>query len=407
VTSAFLLGHVFSYALVFGANQILDPGGFGLLYATLLAITVLHSPTTAFTFVLGRRIASENAVGGREEAVRIGWLAVVYCVKYGTPLALLVGVVLAVVGSRLGIEAWQILFLLPATVLTLVVAEVIRVSFQSLLLFIRASMLWLTSQGAQVVLSLVLLALSGRVWAGVLGVLLGAALASAAFAGLFATIPRGQRVRLDASTMRNVPGAIPLVLAYSLFILMNSLDMLVGYWLLPRPQLGAYAASALLPKAVVTATFAVSQVLVPVIVEQKMDGLAVGVSVFKAIAMAAGMSMAAAAFLWLTTPFLQATPLAIRGLDFTVMMTLAAAAVALSALRVIIVVEGAMQRYAIGLAQSIPIVLFIALAANGEASADHMATLYTTVVWVFLIGTAAIFLLLRSGLFGPIRSQDP
>src|SRR5262249_9039714 len=140
----------------------------------LLAITVLQSPTTAFTFVLGRRIASENAAGGREQAMQIGWLAVGSCVEYGTPLALLLGVVLAAVGSRLGIEAWQILLLTPATVLALVLAEVMRVSFQSLLLFIRASLLWLTSQGAQVILSLVLLLLSGRVWTGVLGVLLGA-----------------------------------------------------------------------------------------------------------------------------------------------------------------------------------------------------------------------------------------
>src|SRR5262249_24647579 len=73
VTSAFLLGHVYSYALVFGANQILDSGGFGLLYAALLAITVLQSPTTAFTFVLGRRIASENAAGGPGQALPIGW----------------------------------------------------------------------------------------------------------------------------------------------------------------------------------------------------------------------------------------------------------------------------------------------------------------------------------------------
>ena len=39
---------------------------------------------------------------------------------------------------------------------------------------------------------------------------------------------------------------------------LDSLDMLVGYWLLSRPQLDAYAASALLPKAIVTATFAVA-----------------------------------------------------------------------------------------------------------------------------------------------------
>ena len=398
---------MFSYALVFGANQILDSGGFGLFYAALLAITVLQSPTTALTFVLGRRIASESATDGPAQAVRTARLVIASCVKWGTPAAIVLGAVLAAVGARLGIEAWQILLLIPATVLALVLVEILRVSLQSLLLFVRASALWLTSQGAQVILSLALLYFTGRVWTGILGFLIGAGLASLAFAGSFANMSAGPVGSLTASMLRGLLRETPLILAYSLFILINSVDMLVGYWLLSRAELDAYAASALLPKAVVTATFAVAQVLVPVIVEQKMERISVNVSVLKAIAMAAGMSVAAAVVLWFGTPILQATPFAIRGLDFSVMMVLAVGAIALSAMRIIIVVEGAMQRYAIGLAQAVAIVLFIALAASAEARADRMAELYTLIVWAFLIGTGVTIVLWRSGWFGLTRSRDP
>jgi hypothetical protein len=362
VSGAFLIGHVFSYTLVFGANRILDAGGFGLFYAALLAITVLQSPTTALTFVLGRRIASENATAGPEQATRLTWVVIELCIKWGIPIAALFGVMLALAGPAIGVEAWQILLLIPGTVLAIVFVEVLRVSMQSMLLFNRANLLWLMSQGAQAFLSLALLRFSGRVWTGILGFLIGATLASAPFLTSFASAARARARLPTTATIRSLVRETPMILAYSLFILINSIDILLGYCVLSRAELDVYAGSAMLPKATVTATFAVAQVLLPVVVGQKMDGVAIHMSVLKAIVLAIAMSTAAFLVLWIATPFLQATSFAIRGLDFSMMMTMAAGAVALSALRIVVVAEGAMERYAVGLAQSAAVVVFVVLA---------------------------------------------
>jgi hypothetical protein len=291
------------------------------------------------------------------------------------------------------------LLLIPATVLALVLYELLRVSLQSMLLFTRASLLWLTGQGAQMVLSLAFLSLFGRVWTGVLGCLVGAASAFAVFVLPFVrTTPgAGASLRMIAPT-GTLARAAPLVLSYSFFILINNIDMIIGYWLLPRAELGVYAASAILPKAIITATFAVAQVVLPVVVDQNMDGISVRLSVVKAIAMGTGMSVAAAFVLWIATPFFQATPFGIVGLDFSIMMILAIGAVALSVMRILVVIETAMQRYAIGLAQSAAIVLFIVLSMGGEPRAYRIAELHTIIVWGFLIATSVIFSLASSGI---------
>ena len=400
VTAAYLAGHAFSYALVFGANRILDSGGFGLFYASLLTITVLMSPMTALMFVLGRRIATENATGGQAQAATIAWGLLNLCLKWGAPAAVLLGVILALAGPRIGIEAWQILLLTPVTVLALVTAEFLRMSLQSMLLFKRASMLWIASQITQVALSFLFLLLFQRVWTGILGVAIGAASVSAVFAISFACIARAASAPIPPLAIRKLVSDAPIIIAYSLFMLFSNIDILIGYWLLARAELDVYAASALLPKAVVTATFAVAQVVLPVVVEQRIDGHSSRFSVVKAIIVVTGMSVAAALVLWIAIPSLQTTPFAIRGLDFSVMIVLATASIGLSAMRILVVVEGAMQRYAAGLAQSGAVVLFMVLSMNAEAQAHRVAELYTIVVWGFLIMATAIFFPARRVLVG-------
>ena len=72
-----------------------------------------------------------------------------------------------------------------------------------------------------------------------------------------------------------------------------------------------------------TATFAVAQVVLPVVVDQRLDGLAFYFSVVKAIAVVTVMSFAAAFLMFVAVPFVQTTDFAIRGLDVPAMMMLA------------------------------------------------------------------------------------
>jgi hypothetical protein len=196
-----------------------------------------------------------------------------------------------------------------------------------------------------------------------------------------------------------------MILSYSLFVLMNNVDILVGYWWLSPGASDVYAASSLLPKAIVTATFPVAQVVLPVIVDRRSSGLPFRHSILKAIALVGAMSIAAAAVLWLGVPLYQKTAIAIRGLDFPLMLLLAVGAVALSTWRVLVVVEVAVQQFFLGIAQVAPIVLFVAICIFVEPSESHLALAYTAVSCGFFV-CALLFALARSasGRPGPSAS---
>jgi hypothetical protein len=406
VTIVYLIGHGFNYALILVANRVLDVGGFSLFYATILAMTVALSPIIAATFVITRVFADVAAKRGQAQVAALTARLVLVCLQWGCPAAFVSGLALAAMAPWVGIEAWPVLLLFPAVVLALVVFEILRASFQSLLLFKWASAVWFVCQVAQVVLAASALVVFGKVWPGVAGVFAGVALTC----GLF--VPRFIR-HAGAASEPSAPllGAIDfarelrMILSYSLFVLMNNLDILVGYWWLSPAASDVYAASSLLPKAIVTATFPVAQVVLPVIVDRRSSGLPFRYSALKAIALIAAMSMVATGILWLGVPFYQATPVMIRGLDFPLMMLLAIGAVGLSTWRVLIVVEIAVERFAVGLAQVAPIISFVAACMIMEPSASHLALAYTSVSWGFL-GCAAVWLLALTASAGPGRRRS-
>ena len=231
MTVAYLLGHGLSYVLVFGANRILDTGGFGLFYASLLGITILLSPMMALLLVFSRRVAAESAAAGRAQATKLTWDFIVLCLRWGIPLVLPIAVSLALAQPLLKVEAWQLLLLIPAAVFALFIAEVLRASLQGMLLFNQASLLWIASQSAQVALSFAFLLLFHKVWVGIFGVVLGATVVSAGYALWFARLAR-RSSSLSVPIMTGLSAETPMIVSYSLFMLMSNIDIILAYWLL-------------------------------------------------------------------------------------------------------------------------------------------------------------------------------
>jgi hypothetical protein len=403
VTAAFVAGHALNYALMWGANHLLDSGGFGLFYTSLLIINVLLSPIIAAMLVLVRRLADAGARQGRGQVVAMTWQVLGGCLR-ALPIVIFVAALLAVAACWLGLEAWPIAFLIPLTVLAVVVTEVLRMSYQGMLLFGWQNAIWIASVGAQFAFAIGAMWLLPRVWMGIGGVMLGSAVTFAAFLPWFVRAEKKAPSRGRTGLTLDLGKELPMIVGYSLFILLNNVDILVGYWLLPRADLDIYAASSLLPKAITTATFAVAQVLLPVIAEQRADGLSSRQSIIKALAMTIGVGASGAAALWIAVPWLQATPLAIHGLDLPTMITLAVAAVALSAIRVLVIVEIALRRYAVGIAQGGAILLFAVLCGIHAAPVLRIAEIYAAVSCGFL-AIVALAVVPRPLIFGLFQSR--
>jgi Polysaccharide biosynthesis protein len=81
----------------------------------------------------------------------------------------------------------------------------------------------------------------------------------------------------------HVRAALPFAVEYGLFILVNNIDVLIAYVVLDNYALGVYAASTALPKALVTATYPVSQVMLPVMSAFGRDRRARHIALLKAL----------------------------------------------------------------------------------------------------------------------------
>jgi hypothetical protein len=383
VTISFVTGHALNYALVLGANHLLDAGGFGLFYAALLTINVLLSPMMAVMLVLARQFADAEARVGRAQVVAMTWFILGACLRWA-PLVALLAALSAAAAPILGFEAWQIALLIPLTVLAVILTEILRAAFQGMLLFGHQNAIWIVTTAGQCILSVGALWLFPRVWVGIAGIPAGSIVAFVVFIPWFVRAVRGSPLASAPPLTFNLRNELPTILGYSLFILLNNSDILLGYWLLPRDAFDVYAASAILPKAIIIATFAVAQVVLPVIAGQRADGISYRLSIAKSLAAVVGLGIAATAALWLAIPWIQTTTLSIRGLDLTLMMILAVGAIALSTVRLLIVVEIALQRYAAGLAQAGAILLFAILAAS-VGTPLQLAKCYTAVACGFLV----------------------
>jgi hypothetical protein len=393
VTAAFLFGHGLNYALMLVANRLLGPDGFGLFYTAMLAITVAMAPAMAILFGLGRKFTEMGAVDPRAVAGATAKL-VGQGFRIALPIAVSTGGLLALGAHVAGLAAWPIAALLPAVVLSLAATELVRTAFQSLLLFRYSSALWVASQAMQFVLAVGFLAASGRVWLGFLGIFAGAALTLVPFIPWFM-----RQARAAASAIPPPPFAVgpelPIIASYSLFVLINNVDILLAFFLLPREGLSVYAASALLPKAIVTSTFPIAQIVLPVIVERRTLALSIRTSLLKGLGMALALAGFAVAGLWVLLPVLRSGPMAIRGLDPAVMQMLALGAIGLSGARLLVVTEMALQRCRLAALQAVALFFFVGTSWQA-GSLLSFATGYVIVSWVLFVLSLALLVLQRT-----------
>ena len=237
VMGALAVCHALNYALMWEANHLLDSGRFGLFYTSILIINIVLSPMLAVMLVLTRRLGDAGARGGRPQVIAITWYLLGSCLR-ALPLVAVAAALLAGGAWEYGFEAW-VAFLIPLTVLALLVTEILSAAFQAMLLFAWQNTLWIAGSALKLVLATTALWLVPRVWTGIAGILAAAAVVSAAFIPWFARAAR--TVRSTAARPR--PAALdlaaewPMIVGYSVFVLLNNIDILAAYWLLPRADL--------------------------------------------------------------------------------------------------------------------------------------------------------------------------
>jgi O-antigen/teichoic acid export membrane protein len=396
LTTFYIAGHGFYYVLLLIANAMLDPTGFGRLYTGWAILNVLVAPISIIALLLSSYFAQANASKGpafvSRMLARIAALALPW-----TAATVLVLEVLFYLGGRLiGVDSLALVLVLPLTAVSFLGVEIVRASLQGTLRFVAYGASWFLWCVAQCLVGAVGLVLTRSPWGCFAGMLVANLLTLGglcwAVAGGGATAPDATEdgPKLASYSLRR---ALAFCNAFVGFVLFNNADIFLAYLILSPADLGVYTASSVLPKAIVTATQPVVQIILPVVISIQGEGEDTSQAVMKAIFAAFALGVAAFVVLWAGSDLACGSPHGIRFCTSPLMLLLAAAAVPLSVIRTLVTADVAHGRY------WLPHLPFLALAvfaaamtltkASGPAENLHLAATYLYACWGLLAFWAA------------------
>jgi O-antigen/teichoic acid export membrane protein len=391
VTAVFVIGHLFHYALMVVANRVLDPSTFGRFYAAISLLNVLLTPATVLTFLFAQHFSVIFSTAGIASLAAELKRLLQRHFSVGICLVSFCTLALFVVGSLLGADAVVLLVLIPSLALLVYLFEMVRAAFQGMLDFFTYGAAWIGWRALQFALASLALLLVGSAWAGIAGIAVATILAT-----LVLLLLIFRRAGVSSVAMPEtwepiqIAAALPFLVEYGVFILVSNFDVLIAYLILSNQDLGVYSASSLVPKAIITATLPITQVMVPVMSAAGEDWRHRRIALLKAFGLSGSVSAIGLAVLMAGGELICNDRFGIRFCSPGLLTTLALSAIPLALLRVLIVASLALptQRHVIfpGLA----LLAFTMVSFAWIRTPDGLAFVYTGFCWLFLMIYGAV-----------------
>jgi len=375
------------------ANRLLEPTGFGRFYTAWTILNVLSTPSAVLALLVTRYYADAFQADGpsgllsavkRAARTLAPWVA----------LGVLAAELMFYLSSTIIAESVMLVILLPVIAASVIAVETVRAAFAAMLRSTWFGAAWLGWCAIQCALGLAGLVTLGTAWAAFAGLLAANVLMLFILAWLIAGIcweARPVRAGHGSASPLALGEALPFCSAYAGFVLLNNADVLIAYLVMGNVQLGVYSATAVLPKAIVTAIQPVAQIALPVLIAVKEQAALVRRAVAKAVGITAAMALAGCGVWWVGSGAVCGGRVGIRFCESKPMLILALAAIALSVIRVAITADLGLRRYWIAHLPLLGFLLFAAIEFVQRPSIEALATTYATASFVVL----AVFALLR------------
>jgi O-antigen/teichoic acid export membrane protein len=392
LTIFYIAGHGFYYLLILIANAMLDPSGFGRLYTGWAILNILVAPISIIALLLSGYFAEGNAKNGPVFVSKLLARIAAIALPWSVGTLILLEALFYVTGTLIGVDSISLMLVLPLTAMSFLGVEIVRASLQGTLRFTIYGVSWFLWCVAQCALGAIGLLLTHSPWGCFAGMLaanlltLGCLCWAVAAGGPTAPSSAVNEPTIATYSLRR---AIAFCSAFVGFVLFNNADILLAYLILNPSDLGVYTSSSVLPKAIVTATQPVVQIILPVVISIQGEGRDTSQAVMKAIVAAFGLGAVAFAVLWPASDLVCGSLYGIRFCSVPLMLTLAAAAVPLSVIRTLVTADVAHGRYWLPHLPFVAIVAFAGLLtlarAPGQAGDLHLATIYLFSCWGLLV----------------------
>lgn len=417
LTTFYISGHGFNYLLLLIANALLDPVGFGRLYTGWAILNVLVAPIAIIALLLSGYFAEANSRQGPALVARLLERSAATALPWALAAVILLEAAAYAGGWLIGVDSLTLMLVLPPTAVSFLGVEMVRASLQGMLRFTAYGVSWLLWCAAQCAFGAAGLWLTRSPWGCFAGVLAANLITIVGLTRVVAARPPSPPSAMDGAptapySLRRAVGFCSAFVGCVLFV---NADIFLAYLLLGPEDLGVYTASSVLPKAIVTATQPVVQIILPVVIAIQGEGRDTSGAVLKAIVAAFTLGALAFAVLWGGSDLVCGAPHGIRFCTPPLMTLLAAAAVPLSVTRTLVTADVAHGRYWLPHLPFLAIAAFAAavalMRARGQIDDMHLATTYLYFCWGLLLVWAVVGalrgrLFQRSGM-APAALQQP
>jgi O-antigen/teichoic acid export membrane protein len=369
--------------------RILSPENFGLFYVAVTTGYVAFSGSLVLNIFFTRYLVQVNgAVSAARRIQRV--------VGFWGALVSFAAFVLLVGAARfIGPQSPLIVLLLVIDTYLSYLADFGRAFLQSRHETWRLGSYTLAWTVLRLVLCVLGSAVFGTVWAALLGSAIAAALIFAGLQLLMARAERRDRA-LGAEPVKapKLPAfhtLLPVAFGYGLSMVITNLDILLIYFLLKNQDIGIYSASSVLPKGILAVTVPLSQMLFAVMIGDHESDQVFRVVIRKTISAIGLMTGAASLGVWLFTPWLCGGSIGLKLCAPAPLHLLLPSAVALSLLRISVLLEFVRQRDWLILSLLIPAAGYLLFAWYSKPAVDMLALQFT----VFSVATLAFFTIVQ------------
>jgi O-antigen/teichoic acid export membrane protein len=366
--------------------RILSAENFGLFYVAVTTGYVAFSGSLVLNIFFTRYLVR---VGGAVSAARRIQRLVGF---WGALLSFAVFVLLLVTSRYIGPQSPLIVLLIVVDTYLSYLADFGRAFLQSRHETWRLGSYTLAWTVLRLLLCVLGAAVFGTVWAALLG---SAVAAAAIFVGLQFLMARAETRDQAAATAERAEAPklpafhtlLPVAFGYGLSMAISNLDILLIYFLLKNQDIGIYSASSVLPKGILAVTVPLSQMLFAVMIGDHESDQVFRVVIRKTMSSIGLMTGAASLGIWLFTPWLCGGSLGLKLCAPAPLHLLLPSAVALSLLRISVLLEFVRQRDWLILSLFVPAAAYLLFAWYSKPAIDMLALQFT----VFSVAALAFF----------------
>lgn len=384
----FLLpGFLLNYVLILGASHMLALGDFGIFYTAIAIVNLVSMPAVIVGCFFVLDVAEAGAGSGAAAAYGIHRRHLGLTARWGLYLSGLLAVGFAAVFFVFPVTAWPLFAMVVITIYSSCFVECQRSCLQGMQRFARLGAVGFSWMAGRCLLGLAGIYAIGTAWGGMAGVAL-AGIAVFVFAewALSREYPAAPPApAMDRATTRRL---LTFVASYGLYPVAVYLDILLGYVVLPGEALGAYSASAVLPKALILVAAPIVQVMFPVLVTDRARSESRRLSTSKGLVFTAVFTAAAVAGLLTFDDLVCGGPIGVKNCVSGLLLPLGMSSIALCLIRVLVLRKLAEGYYWQSLLLLVPGAGFIAASLQGPQSPESLAFNYALLTWLSLLGYA-------------------